>query len=91
MVELVNYDEIVVVGGNCVGQRTGIERLHRYKQVVQRFGLVLADEQHAEIRVVKHSTEALYALLQNFLSVSYKKQTAALAWIFISISAVVER
>ena len=91
MMKLINYDEIVVIGGNCFGQRTGIERLYRYEQVVKRFGLVLANEQLAEIRVVKHSAKALYALLQNFLTVCYKKQAAAFDGVFIPKAAVVER
>ena len=52
---------------------------------------MFANEQLSEIRVVKYSTEAFYALFKDFLAVRYEQQTAGLACVFAAESAIIER
>ena len=52
---------------------------------------MFATEQFSEIRVVKYSPEAFYALFKDFLAVRYEQQTAGLTCVFAAESAIIER
>ena len=52
---------------------------------------MFANEQLAEIRVVKYSTEAFYALFKDLLAVRHEQQTAGFACVFAAESAIIER
>ena len=52
---------------------------------------MFANEQFAEIRVVKYPAEAFYALFKDLLTVRYKQQAAGLTCVFAAESAIIER
>lgn len=52
---------------------------------------MFTNEQLSEIRVVKYSTEAFYALFKDLLAVRYEQQAAGLACVFAAESAIIER
>ena len=91
VVELVHDDEIVEILADSLSKRAGVQSLHRNKQIIQRIRTMFANEQFAEIRVVKYPAEAFYALFKDFLAVRYEQQAAGLTCVFAAESAIIER
>ena len=78
MMELVYNDVIVKICCRFGGKLLRIEGLDGNKQMINAVGFVAAYIQFAEIGILQHCPEGVQALLQDFLPVCHKQQTAGL-------------
>ena len=90
MVEFVNDDIVIKIRSGFFSEFLRIEGLNRNEKIINILRLVGADKHLAEVRILQNRTECIKALLQYFLTMRNKEQSAGSGRILLAESLVIK-
>ena len=90
MVELVHDDVIIKLRCGFCSEVLRVESLNRNKQIIDTLRLIAAHKHLTEVCILQNSPEGVHALLEDFLPVRYKEQTAGLVRILLAEALIIQ-